>query len=265
MTAPDKRRFPITLRALQVTAVTDLSPRLRRVTLSGPQLAAFEADGRSHPAFESLGPDDHVKLFLPDPETGALSLPVQGEGRLHWPQDPPAISREYTPRAFDPASGVLQIDFVLHGHGVAGRWAARVMVGQELYLGGPRASVLVPQADRFVLIGDETALPAIANWLEMLPGDAQVTAHILIEAPEARIDLRAPEGAQIHWHAYDPRDAQAMTRLIPVIPPRGTYIWAGGERAAIAALRAHLDGADLDPQQVDLSNYWTLGQAAEED
>ena len=64
MTAPEKRRFPITLRALQVTAVTDLSPRLRRVTLSGPQLAAFEADGRSHPGFESLGPDDHVKLFL---------------------------------------------------------------------------------------------------------------------------------------------------------------------------------------------------------
>ena len=41
MTAPEKRRFPITLRALQVTAVTELSPRLRRVTLSGPQLAAF--------------------------------------------------------------------------------------------------------------------------------------------------------------------------------------------------------------------------------
>ena len=265
MTAPEKRRFPITLRALQVTAVTDLSPRLRRVTLSGPQLAAFEAEGRSHPGFESLGPDDHVKLFLPDPETGALSLPVQGDGRLHWPQDPPAISREYTPRAFDPASGQLQIDFVLHGHGVAGTWADRVEVGQVLHLGGPRASVLVPLADRYLLIGDETALPAIANWLEMLPDDADVTAHILIEAPEAQIDLRAPKAAQIHWHAYDAQDAQAMTRLIAAIPPRGTYIWAGGERAAITALRAHLDGADLDPHQLDLSNYWTLGAAAEED
>ena len=123
----------------------------------------------------------------------------------------------------------------------------------------------MPLADRYLLIGDETALPAIANWLEMLPDDAAVTAHILIEAPEARIALRAPKAARIHWHAYDAADAQAMTRLIPTAPPRGTYIWAGGERAAITALRAHLDGADLDPHQVDLSNYWTLGEAAEED
>lgn len=265
MNAPEKRRFPITLRALQVTAITDLSPRLRRVTLQGDQLAAFEAEGRQHPAFESPGPDDHIKLFLADPDTGALSLPVQGDGRLHWPDNPPALSREYTPRGFDPASGRLEIDFVLHGHGVAGTWAEQVQLGQVLHLGGPRVSVLLPQADRYLLIGDETALPAIANWLEMLPSDAQVTAHILIESPDARIDLRAPKAAQIHWHDYDSGDAQAMVRLVDPIPPRGTFIWAGGERAAITALRAHLSGADLDPQQLDLSNYWTLGQAAVED
>ena len=265
MSAPEKRRFPITLRALQVTAITDLSPRLRRITLTGPQLAAFERDGRQHPAFESLGPDDHVKLFLPDPATGALSLPVQGEGRLHWPEDPPALSREYTPRGFDPAAGALHFDFVLHGHGVAGTWAAQVQLGQMLHLGGPRVSMLLPKADGYLLIGDETALPAIANWLEMLPEDAAVTAHILIEDAAARIDLRAPQGAQIHWHPSDATDAQAMVRLLGVIPPRGTYVWAGGERGAIAALRAHLDGADLDSGQVDLSNYWTLGEAAEQD
>lgn len=265
MTAPEKRRFPITLRALEVTAVTDLSPRLRRVTLSGPQLAAFSECGRQHPAFESPGPDDHVKLFLPDPDTGALSLPVQGEGRLHWPESPPALSREYTPRGFDPASGVLHFDFVLHGHGVAGTWAAQVQVGQVLHLGGPRVSMLLPHADAYLLIGDETALPAIANWLEMLPDDAQVTAHILIEDDSARIDLRRPKAAQVHWHVVDATDAQAMVRLLGRVPPRGTYIWAGGERAAITALRTHLDGADLDRDQVDLSNYWTLGEAAEED
>ncbi|NHF74326.1 siderophore-interacting protein [Paracoccus xiamenensis] len=265
MTAPEKRRFPITLRALEVVAVTDLSPRMRRVTLAGPQLSAFEADGRSHPGFESPGPDDHIKLFLRDPDTGVLSLPVQGDGRLHWPQDPPVVSREYTPRGFDPASGQLHIDFVLHGHGPAGGWAAQVQVGQQLHLGGPRVSVLLPQADSYLLIGDETALPAIANWLEMLPEDAAVTAHILIGSPDAQIPLTAPKAAQIQWHPYDETDAEAMTRLIPSVPPRGTYIWAGGERAAITALRAHLDGADLDPDQVDLSNYWTLGQAAGED
>ena len=91
----------------------------------------------------------------------------------------------------------------------------------------------MPLADRYLLIGDETALPAIANWLEMLPDDAAVTAHILIEAPEAQIDLRAPKAAQIHWHAYDAQDAQAMTRLIAAIPDPDTAL-NPGEAVAFA-------------------------------
>ena len=260
MTAPETRRFPITLRELQVVGIEDLTPRMRRITLAGPQLGPFEADGRSFPGFESLGPDDHIKLFFPDPATGDLSLPRQGEGRLHWPQDPPAISREYTPRGFDPASGRLVLDFVLHGHGVAGTWAARAVVGQRIHLGGPRASMLLPDAARYLLIGDETALPAIANWLEMLPATAQVAAHVLIGAEEAKIPLPRP----VEWHAYDDADADAMAALIrDAGVASDTYVWAGGERAAIAALRAHLGGLGHPADLTDLSNYWTRGAAAE--
>lgn len=260
MTAPETRRFPITLRELQVVEIEDLNPRMRRITLAGPQLAPFEAEGRSFPRFESPGPDDHVKLFFPDPETGMLSLPRQGEGRLHWPQDPPAISREYTPRGFDPCAGRLVLDFVLHGHGVAGTWAAKAVLGQRIHLGGPRASMLLPDAARYLLIGDETALPAIANWLEMLPETAQVAAHVLIGAPEAKIPLVRPA----EWHGYDDADADAMAALIRdagVTPD--TYVWAAGERAAIAALRAHLNGLGHSADLTDLSNYWTRGTAAE--
>ncbi len=71
MTAPDTRRFPITLRALTVTAIEDLNPRMRRITLGGAQIGAFDAGGVAQPALQSLGPDDHVKLFFAAPETGS--------------------------------------------------------------------------------------------------------------------------------------------------------------------------------------------------
>lgn len=263
MTAPETRRFPITLRELTVTGIEDLTPRMRRITLGGAQLGAFKAEGRMQPALQSLGPDDHVKLFFADPETGLLSLPRQGDGRLHWPEDPPAISREYTPRGFDPEAERLVLDFVLHGHGVAGEWAARARLGDRLHIGGPKASMLLPDAAQYLLLGDETALPAIANWLEMLPDHARVDAHILTADPAARIALQAPQTARIQWHDHDPQDAQALVR-IAATPGRDSFVWAGGERAAVAALRAHLAALDHPRDLTDLSNYWTLGQAAQD-
>ena len=263
MTAPDTRRFPITLRALTVTAIEDLNPRMRRITLGGAQIGAFDAGGRVQPALQSLGPDDHVKLFFADPETGLLSLPRQGDGRLHWPEDPPAISREYTPRGFDPDSGRLVLDFVLHGHGVAGSWAAQARLGDVIHIGGPKASMLLPDAGHYLLLGDETAIPAIANWLEMLPAEARVDAHILSTEPAARIALRAPRAARIAWHTHDPQDTEALVRLAGT-PGRDSFVWAAGERGAITALRAHLTALDHPRDLTDLSNYWTLGEAAKD-
>lgn len=265
MTKPEIRRFPVTLREIEVTEIRDLSPRMRRVVFGGPQLLPFEADGRQHPAFESLGPDDHVKLFFPDPTTGRLSLPQQGDGRLHWPEDPPAISREYTPRGYRPGSGRLDLDFVLHGHGVAGAWAEQAKIGDRLHIGGPRGSMLMPVAAEYLLMGDETALPAIANWLEMMPDAARGFVHVLIDAPEARIDLEAPDGVAVQWHHRDPADSHVLARLAAdAAPGKDSFVWAGAERAAITALRAELDGQGFDPGQCKLSNYWTCGATADD-
>lgn len=262
MTAPDIRRFPITLRELQVIAIVDLTPHMRRITLGGPQMGAFEAAGRMQPKMQSLGPDDHVRLFFPDPVTGRLSLPAQGDGRLHWPEDPPAISRVYTPRGFDPASGTLVLDFVLHGHGIAGIWAAQAAVGDLIHVGGPKASMLLPDAPHYILLGDETAIPAIANWLEMLPAEAKVTAHILIGDSAARMELTAPRHATVQWHLHDPSDIRALARLAAP-PEKDSFVWAAGERGAIAALRAHLLDLGHPKDSMDLSNYWISGQNAE--
>ena len=98
--------MPVTVRP------TTIQPMLRLV-LGGDQLEAFERDGLELPGFVSLGFDDHVKIFFPDPVTGRHVLPTQLERRIEWSDDPAPISRSYTVRAFveirwlhrDPAAG----------------------------------------------------------------------------------------------------------------------------------------------------------------
>lgn len=263
MIAPEVRRFPITLRELEVVETSDLSSRMRRITLGGPQLGAFEAGGRWFPEFQSLGPCDHIKIFFQDPETEVLSLPRQGDGRLHWPHEPPVISREYTPRSFDSESGRLNLDFVLHDHGVAGMWAAQAQVGQRIHIGGPRASRLLPQAAHYLLMGDETALPAIANWLEMLPATVSVTAHILIASESAKLVLRHSEMARVYWHICEPGEPQGLARCLKNTQiVSETYVWAGGECLAITALRTRLNELGVDIEHTNLGNYWTKGARA---
>jgi NADPH-dependent ferric siderophore reductase len=97
----------------------------------------------------------------------------------------------------------------------------------------------------------------------MLPAEARVDAHILSTEPAARIALRAPRAARIAWHTHDPQDTEALVRLAGT-PGRDSFVWAAGERGAITALRAHLTALDHPRDLTDLSNYWTLGEAAKD-
>ena len=139
-------------RKLEVLRVVDLTPRMRRITVGGPQLAGFI----------SLGSDDHVKLFFPQTAEEQAALETLELSAGQKGNMPPM--RDYTPRRFDLNTFELDIDFVLHGDGPAATWAAQASPGQSLYIGGPRGSMVVPDMfDSYLLIGDETALPAIAR------------------------------------------------------------------------------------------------------
>lgn len=77
-------------RKLQVLRVTELTPRMRRITLGGPELAGFI----------SLGSDDHVKLLFPQnaEQAAALETMQLGAGKDNGPM--PEM-RDYTPRRYD--------------------------------------------------------------------------------------------------------------------------------------------------------------------
>ena len=144
-------------RRLTVLRVTDLTPRMRRITVGGPELQGFT----------SLGSDDHIKLLFACSPEEQQTIDARGMGRDGGVRP---TMREYTPRRVDLLTQELDIDFVLHGDGPASTWAAQAAPGQTLDIAGPRASMVVPDIfDSYLLIGDETAIPAIARRLEELP------------------------------------------------------------------------------------------------
>ena len=188
---PRRVRHPLRFRQLQVRQVERVTPHLVRVTLAGDDL-----DG-----FVSLGFDDHVKLFFPDSVTGVLALPTVGADGPVWAEGTRPLMRDYTPRHFDPVARTLTIDFALHQPGgPATQWAEQAQVGQTLGVGGPRGSFIVPmEFDWHLLIGDDTALPAMARRLAELPAGARAEVLIEVDGPADHIALPSAAELDVQW------------------------------------------------------------------
>lgn len=234
-------------RKLQVLRVTDITPRMRRVTLHGPELAGFI----------SLGTDDHVKLlFATTPqEQAALDSFTPGQNS----EGPKPAMRDYTPRRYDAASGELDIDFVLHGEGPAATWAAQAQAGQFLYIAGPRGSMIVPDMfDSYLLIGDETALPAIARRLEELPANRRAQVVIEIEDDAERQTLNSKAQVDVIWVLRGERDLLEVTRQL-TLPEGKLYAWVATESGLSRKVRrVLLDEFGLDEASVKAAGYWRI-------
>ena len=243
----------IKLRRLDVLRVVDITPRMRRITLGGPELAGFI----------SLGSDDHIKLLFPQTaaERDALESPtfsLKGDG----PQPP---MRDYTPRRYDLDIGELDIDFVLHGDGPASTWAAQAAVGQRLYIGGPRGSMIVPDIfDSYLLIGDETALPAIGRRLEELPAGRKVLAVIEIENAEEQQTLRSAADVDVIWVVRGQDNLLEVVQNLTL--PGGTlYSFVATEtKLSRQVRRVLLDTHKVNEEFLKAVGYWRA-EGSEED
>lgn len=240
-------------RRLQVLRVVDITPRMRRITLGGPELAGFV----------SLGSDDHIKLLFPQnaAEQAALQSPtftVKGDG-------PQPAMRDYTPRRFDLDLGELDIDFVLHGDGPASTWAQQAQPGQHLYIGGPRGSLIVPDIfDSYLLIGDETALPAIGRRLEELPAGRKVLAVIEIADLAERQTLESAAEVDIIWVVRGQDDLLECVRNLTL--PSGTlYSFVATEtKLSRQVRRVLLDTHQVDEDFLKAVGYWRAEDSDDE-
>src|SRR4051812_33198087 len=105
------------------------------------------------------------------------------------------VKRRYTIRHARPESGELDLDVLLHGDGPGAQWGATVRIGDPLEYQGPRGKLELRSAACHLLIGDESALPAIAAISEALPPDERAVA--LIEIQDAADEL--PVAADVRW------------------------------------------------------------------
>jgi NADPH-dependent ferric siderophore reductase len=243
-------------RRLEVLRVVDLTPRMRRITLGGPELAGFV----------SLGTDDHVKLLFPQnaAEQAAMETMVLGAGKDDGPK--PAM-RDYTPRRYDLDTLELDIDFVLHGDGPASTWAEQAKPGQFLHIGGPRGSMIVPDIfDSYLLIGDETALPAIARRLEGLAANRRALVIIEVENGKEQQVLESVAEVNVIWVLREGGKDHLLSTVKQVQVPAGNlYAWVATESKVSRQIRrVLLDEHGLDEQFVKAAGYWRLDDTDEE-
>lgn len=241
----------VRFRQLQVLRVERLTPHMQRIVLGGPQLEGFH----------SGAPDDHMKLFFPN-GAGGLVFPKRGPQGMEFPPGvEPSPMRDYTPRHHDAARGELTVDFVLHGDGPASTWAAAAKPGDTLGVGGPRGSFVVANDfDHYVLVADETGLPAIGRWLEEMPASARAT--VLAEIPDAsdRQLLFSEAKCEVRWLERDGRDAATSTLLedeLRGLAVRGdAFYWIAAESRRARHMRLFLAERGVPKEWVRATGYW---------
>lgn len=245
---PKRRRAPP--RVVTVAEVARLTPGVVRIVLKGEELAGFGPPR----------PGSHIKLFFP-PDGFA------------WPPSPPdpdaprPPSRTYTPLRFDRDKNSLEVEFVLHGDGLASNWAQTAKPGDTLTLAGPGGGYELPEdARQLILLADDTAIPAASTILQSLP--ETIETRVLIEttgtaeirsmpsSPLTKVDWLPPDSTQF---LPGERLQRALAELADVY--RDAHFWIACEAMAMRRLRQMLikeHGIAVD--KLHTRGYWRAGQ-----
>jgi len=251
MTHDDRSHLPV---AARVVAVTDLTPRMRRVTFAGPEVEAY-LSGRSVP---------NVKLYFPRPD-GRLDLPERAGHRYTWQPGQRERVRTYTVRRVHPDGSAIDVDLVRHGDaGLASAWVERARVGDRLGLLG--GGGLVPGlCDWLLLVADETGLPAAAAILEALPATTRGVALLEVaDAAEEQV-LAGPAGVQVRWLHRDGAPPGTTTLLqdamagVEIPGGGGARVWVSAESQVVRFARRHLRALGFDRRRQLVIGYWHRG------
>jgi NADPH-dependent ferric siderophore reductase len=252
------RREPPTFRSVAVRRLEDRSPRLRRVTLAGPELAGLP---------EGL-PAASVRLLLPRGD--AVELPQWDGNEFRYADGTRPPIRTLTPRrtATDGDDPELDVEIVLHGTGALSSWAAAASPGMPVAVAGTgRGYTIDPTTRDLVLAGDETALAAIAVLLQALPREAAARVLVEVADPSGRVALPEHPGAEVSWLDL-PAGAAPGEALVAAVEALDladdVRVWAAGEAAAVQRIRRHLfEARGLARSQAVVRGYWKHGRAGD--
>ena len=254
--------LPPDLRVLTVRDVRDLTPRMRRISFEGDDLARYATPDQIHCRllFQEKGIAEHQWPHLDD------------NGRIVWPDARKLASRIFTIRRIDPAAGTLDIDFVMHGGtGPGTSWATAAAPGDVVGILGPAAQGPKP-ANWYLLAGDETGLPGIARILGGLPASAKGVALIEVADASEEQEIDRQSGLQIRWLHRDGAAAGTTTLLADALRALAfpsdhdaLFFWIGAEFSAFRDMRAYLrSGIGLPTSRVVAFSHWRRGMSEED-
>jgi len=266
--SPRLRREPPRFRIVSLLRREPITPRLVRCTFGGDDLVGFPQPD----------PAASVRVLFPAPGTTELVMPEWNGNEFLMPGSGGGIRlrpylRTFTPRATrtdgsDPPE--LDVDVVLHGNGVASSWVEAAELGAPAAISGPgRGYAVAADAPPHLLAGDESAIPAMSQLLEVLPPTASVIVHVEIDDPDARHALPDHPRAELHWHER-PAGAPPGDTLVAAVEDASidndTRVWAAGEAAAMQRIRRHLfETRNLPRSRTTVRGYWKSGRAGADD
>ena len=251
---------------LTVLDVREVTPHLKRLVLG---------DGDVARGFDELAgrwtgrADSYVKLvFLaegvdyPDP----LDL---DEVRATLPAEVWPVLRTYTVRRLDLEARELWIDVVVHGdEGVAGPWAAQVRPGATIHVRGPSGAYSPREdVDHHLLVGDESALPALAVALEHLPEGARATMFCEVDDARDEIDLPTAGEVTVHWLHRGDAPAGSTSLLDDAVrawdwPEGRVQAFVHGESGLLKTVRPYVRER-VERADLSVSAYWRRGETEE--
>ncbi|GAA3888560.1 siderophore-interacting protein [Leifsonia kafniensis] len=242
----------------EVLRTERLTPHMVRVVFGGAGLAEFAVGDST---------DSYVKLHFA-PQDAPYGVPYDADEVKRdlapewWP-----VMRTYTVRSWNAETGELAIDFVVHGdEGVAAPWALNAVAGDLIYLAGPGGAYAPkPTADWHLLVGDDSALPAIAAALESLAAGSRALAVIEVSSPADEQQIASAADVRIIWlHRDNPAgtpDIAATVQELEFLAGQ-VHAFVHGDAGFVRELRRYLRVEKSVPREfLSISGYWKRGLA----
>lgn len=239
------------------------SPAFVRVTLGGGDIESFVP----------MGFDQWFRLFIAVAEDSLDRLPNKLDTLsyarfLAISKSRRPILRNYTVRAFRPSGPggpEMDVDFVVHGSvaegtaGPAAAWAQNCRPGDAVAIIDEGIGFNAPDGAPVEIVGDASALPAVAGVLASLPREMRGRAFVEVPTRADEQPLEAPEGVSVTWvHSGDRAPGQALREHVESRPAatHGAYYWAVGESSLVTGLRRHWVRAGIPKSDIVFCGYW---------
>lgn len=239
---------------ITVVSTQDVTPHMRRVKFACADVRPF------------IGGDMHVRLLMPPKDRTPVWPWLRDDGRVGWPEgDDALLVRIYTIRAVDIERSEIWIDFLQHpAEGVptpGADFARDVQPGEKVAMLGPGGGSL-PDTRSLLLVGDESALPAIARIAAEAPAGVDIKAIIEVMNRAEEQNLHSAASLDVRWLHRETYPAGASGILaeearnaIARLDRKG-FVWVACEKDDVRSIRSFLKTREHDRKQMYVASYW---------